>query len=294
VKAAAVPSVRSIAQDFLELTKPRLTLFVLIVVFVSGYLAAGRHIDFFVLLNAISGAALVGGGASALNMLLEREHDAKMQRTWSRPLADGRLQPREVLLFGCALSSLGILQLLLATTPLAALCAAATLALYVGVYTPLKRITTLNTHIGALPGALPALLGAAAVTGSLPPSAWALFLIVFLWQIPHFLSIAWLHREDYARGGFRMLPVIDPDGSATGRQAVVGTLALIPVSLLPALLNVSGPSSAVGALVLGALFLRRSLQFAWTRSQESARRLMRASLLYLPLLLGLLLLDGGL
>ena len=293
MKAAAVAGTRSVFWDFLELTKPRLTLFVLVVVFISGYLASAGAVDLVVLLHAVSGAALVGGGASALNMVIERRHDANMPRTWNRPLPAGRLGTAEALAFGCALSLLGILQLLLATTSMAALCAVATLALYVGVYTPLKRITTLNTHIGAIPGALPALLGWAAVTGSLDAEAWSLFWIVYFWQIPHFLSIAWLYREDYERGGFKMLPHADPSGVVTGRQAVVGAVALLPISLLPTHFHLAGPLFTVGALLLGLGFLWRAVQFARSRSAAAARALMRGSLLYLPLLLTLLLLDGG-
>jgi len=177
------------------------------------------------------------------------------------------------------------------TTPLAALLAALTSATYLSLYTPLKRVTTLNTHIGAVPGALPALIGWAAVRGTLEPGAWAIFMIVYVWQLPHFLSIAWLYREDYARGGFRMLPGVDPGGRATGRQAALGALALLPVSLLPAVAGVCGMAYGLGAVVLGLLFVQRAAAFAWSRSPATARGLLRASLLYLPLLLALMFLD---
>jgi len=291
-KTATLERSRPAWLDYLELTKPRLSLFVLVVVFIAAWMADPVHADLVLIFHAVMGTALCAGGANALNMYVERDHDAHMHRTWNRPLPAGRLRPRDVLLFGCLLSVIGTAQLLLATTPLAAAVAAANVLCYVLVYTPLKRVTTLNTHIGAVPGALPALIGWSAVTGTLTTGAapaWMLFLIVYVWQLPHFLSIAWLYREDYARGGFRMLTVVDRDGAATGRQAVLGALALVPVSLLPAIGGVAGLLYFVGALVLGALFLLRAIAFALARTSNSARLLMRSSLLYLPLLLALML-----
>jgi protoheme IX farnesyltransferase len=291
VRAAAVVVARTARLDYLELTKPRLTLLVLIVVGLSAWLAAAGSAGFLVLLHAVVGTGLVAAGASALNMLMERECDARMPRTWNRPLPSGRLRPRDVALFGGLLTAAGLAILFWLTTPLAALLAALTSVSYLGLYTPLKRVTTLNTHIGAVPGALPALIGWAAVRGTLEPGAWTLFMIVYVWQLPHFLSIAWLYRDDYARGGFKMLPGVDPEGRATGRQAALGALALVPVSLLPALAGVSGPAYSLGAIVLGLFFVRRAVRFAWTRSPASARGLLRGSLLYLPLLLALMFLD---
>ena len=288
MKTAAIPADRPAVQDLLELTKPRLTFFVLVVVLLSAWLAGGGVL---VMLHAVMGAALVAAGASALNMFVERAPDGRMARTWNRPLPSGRLRPGEVLAFGIATGVLGTLQLALAATPLAAGLAALTLLSYVFLYTPLKRVTTLNTHIGAIPGALPALIGWAAVRGSLGPEAWALFSIVYLWQVPHFLSIAWIYRADYARGGFQMLPVVDPTGATTGRQATLGVLALLPVSLLPSLWGFAGAAYAAGAVVLGLFFLYRAVVFMLLRSNGNARLLMRASLLYLPLLLALLFLD---
>jgi protoheme IX farnesyltransferase len=224
-------------------------------------------------------------------MLLERELDARMARTAGRPLPSGRLEPREVAIFGAALTALGLAMLALGTTPLAALLAGLTSASYLLVYTPLKRRTTLNTHIGAVPGALPALIGWAAARGTLDPAAWTLFALVYLWQLPHFLSIAWLYKEDYARGGFRMLPSADPEGVATGRQAVLGAAALLPASLLPALAGLSGGLYVAGALLLGAWFVKQAFSFALRRTAASARHLLRASLLYLPAVLALLFFD---
>jgi protoheme IX farnesyltransferase len=291
VKAVVLAATRPAVRDYIELTKPRLTTFVLIVVFVGGWLAAAGHADLLTLLHAVVGTGLVACGASALNMLVERTSDARMRRTWNRPLPAGRLQPRDVLVFGVVVAVAGVVQLALGTTLLAAALALLNLVTYVAVYTPLKRVTTLNTHVGAIPGAMPALIGWAAVRGTLEPGAWMLFLIVFVWQLPHFLSIAWLYREDYERGGFKMLPILDRDGAATGRQAVLGSLALLPVSLLAVLWGLSGWAYLVGALLLGLLFLRRSIAFALDRSPAAARLLMRASLLYLPLLLVLMLAD---
>jgi protoheme IX farnesyltransferase len=290
VRAAALAA-RSAAADYLELTKPRLTLFVLVVVLLSGWMAAGGE-ALLVLLPAVLGTGLVAAGASALNMVVEREHDARMPRTRNRPLPAGRLRPAEAALFGGACGVAGLLVLLLLTTPLACALAGLTLLSYVFVYTPLKRLTTLNTHVGAVPGALPALVGWAAVDGTLAPPAFALFLVVYLWQVPHFLSIAWIYRADYEQGGFKMLPSADPDGSATGRQAVLGALALLPVSLWPALSGAGGIVYAAGAVLLGGWFLWRALGFALVRTTSTARLLMRASLVYLPALLGLLALGS--
>lgn len=289
MKAAAIETRRSAAADYLSLTKPRLSLFVLIVVFIAGWLASGERANLPVILNAVMGTALVAGGANALNMLFERKHDAAMRRTWDRPLPSGRLAPRDVAIFGTLLGLLGVSLLALGTTPLAAAIAAANFLGYLFVYTPLKRVTTLNTHVGAVPGALPALIGWAAVDGSLAPMAWMLFLIVYLWQVPHFLSIAWLYREDYERGGFVMLPVIDRQGVTTGRQAVLGALALIPVSLAPVMHQAASIGYLVGALALGFYFLRHAIAFAIRRDNGRARLLLRASLVYLPCLLALLL-----
>lgn len=289
MKAAAIAAQRATALEYLQLTKPRLSLFVLVVVFISAWLASAARIDLLAVFHAVLGTGLVAGGANALNMLLERHHDARMRRTWERPLPAGRLSPREVAAFGALTAVSGVVVLAAGTTLLAAGLAALDLILYVAVYTPLKRITTLNTHVGAVPGAMPALIGWAAVTGGLAPVAWMLFLLVYVWQLPHFLAIAWLYREDYERGGFRMLPVVDPTGEATGRQAVLGALTLIPVSLLPAIGHVAGPAYLLGALAVGLYFLRRAVAFLLRRSHNTARLLMRASLLYLPLVLALML-----
>ena len=291
VRAATAESARSVSRDFLELTKPRLTLFVLIVVCLCAWLAFPGRVDFWTLFHAVLGAGLVGGGASALNQYLERDQDARMRRTRNRPLPAGRVQPWEAIVFGSLLGIVGMTELAVFTTPLAAVLAALTLISYVGIYTPLKRVTTLNTHIGAISGALPALIGWAAATGSLDIVAWAIFLVVYLWQIPHFLAIAWIYKDDYLRGGFQMLPLTDPGGRITGRQSVLGALALIPVSLLPSMADRAGALYFAGAILLGLLFVRRAVAFALRPDGNTARLLMRGSLLYLPALLTLLCID---
>jgi len=286
---------RSRVLDYVSLTKPRVAVLVLFTVGAGALLAGGLSVSLLVVLNAVFGTALVAGGASALNQLLERGSDARMQRTENRPLPAGRLQPAEVLVFGLLLGVAGVVYLALTLSqPWAALLAAVTFALYVGVYTPLKPRTALNTLVGAVPGAMPPVIGWAAVRGDIGPEAMLLFMIVFLWQVPHFLAIAWIYRADYARAGLRMLPVLDPAGDMTGRRMVSYCLGLIPVSLGPALLGHAGWLFLIGALVLGIGFLLSSVRFWYLRSGVQARRVLRASLLYLPALLLLLILDGAL
>jgi len=290
VRAIALTAARLARLDFLELTKPRLSSFVLLVVALAAWLGSAGAIEPFTLLLAVLGTGLVAGGANALNMVIESDLDARMARTAGRPIPSGRLEPGEAAVFGGLITVAGLL-LLLGTTPLAALLAAFTSASYLLVYTPLKRRTTLNTHIGAIPGALPALIGWAAARGELDPAAWTLFAIVYLWQLPHFLAIAWLYRDDYARGGYRMLPSADPHGMSTGRQALLGALALVPASLLPSLAGITGALYFAGALLLGAWFVRRAILFALERTALAARQLLRASLLYLPAILALMFFD---
>jgi heme o synthase len=290
VRAIALTAARLARLDFLELTKPRLSSFVLLVVALAAWLGAAGAIEPQTLFLAVLGTGLVAGGANALNMVIERDLDARMARTAGRPIPSGRIEPREALIFGAALTVLGLL-LLLGTTPLAALLAALTSASYLLVYTPLKRVTTLNTHVGAIPGALPALIGWAAARGQLDPAAWTLFAVVYLWQLPHFLAIAWLYKEDYARGGYRMLPSADPEGHLTGRQALLGAAALVPASLLPSLAGLTGVVYFAGALLVGVWFVRRSVAFAVRRTATTARQLLRASLVYLPTVLLLMFLD---
>jgi heme o synthase len=290
--APAASSILARWSDFVELTKPRIAVLVLFTVAVGSLLAAQGTPDLAVLFHTLLGTGLVAAGASALNQLLERHTDALMRRTENRPLPSGRLLPIEVFLFGMLLSIGGLAYLTLTVRSLAAVLAGITLVSYVLLYTPLKRHTTLNTLIGAVPGALPPVIGWTAVTGSLDAPVVVLFLIVFLWQVPHFLAIAWIYREDYGRAGLLMLPVVDPKGSITGRQMTAYALALVPVSLSPILWQQAGLVYAAGALVLGVLFFWSAVGFLRDRSMEQARRVLKTSLLYLPLLLALLLLEN--
>jgi protoheme IX farnesyltransferase len=278
--------------DYVALTKPRVAVLVLFTVAAGALLASPGAVRPLLVFHAVLGTALVASGASALNQWLERDSDARMRRTRDRPLPAGRLHPVEVLCFGLLLGAAGTLYLLVTLpSPCAALAAACTFVSYVGVYTPLKGRTTLNTLVGAVPGAMPPVIGWCAVTGEVTRGATLLFAILFLWQVPHFLAIAWMYREEYARAGLRMLPVVDPEGRLTVRQMVLYSLALIPVSLGPVLLDSAGLLYAGGALLLGLYFLRQVLRFGAARSVTRARGVLRASLLYLPGLLVLLMLD---
>jgi protoheme IX farnesyltransferase len=279
--------------DYLQLTRPRLSAMALLTVAAGAVLAAGGAPDWHVVAHALIGSALVAAGASAVNQWLEREVDARMRRTQDRPLPAGRLRPGEVLAFGIASAAGGVVYLAVTlVNPLAAAVAALTFLSYVFVYTPLKRRTPLNTLVGAVPGALPPVIGWAAVRGSVGAEAAALFAVLFLWQVPHFLAIAWIHREDYGRAGLRMLPSVDPDGSTTGRQMIGYCLTLVAASLLPVVVGGAGPLYLAGALLLGVGFLACAAGFSQRRSTARARAVLRASLVYLPALLTLLLLDG--
>jgi heme o synthase len=290
---AALPMPRARALDYVELTKPRIAVLVLFTVAAGGWLAGLNEGDGLVLLHTVCATALVASGASALNQLLERHSDALMQRTENRPLPAGRLHPTEVLVFGLGLGLGGLAYMAVAVRqPLAVVITAITFVSYVWLYTPLKRVTTLNTLVGAVPGALPPVIGWTAVRGTLGSEAVVVFLLLFLWQLPHFLAIAWIYREDYARAGLRMLPVVDADGTSTSRKMVGFCVALVVVSFVPVALNQAGLLYLFGAGVLGWVFLTSTLTFARDCSVLHARRVLRASLLYLPLLLALLLLQG--
>jgi protoheme IX farnesyltransferase len=279
-----VPATHTRTADFIALAKPRLNMLV-VVSAVAGYvMASGDTGDMVRLLCMTIGTGLVAGGASGFNQILEREPDALMQRTRLRPMPDGRLSVRDAILFAVALTVAGLIILAAGANVLSALVAFATLASYAVVYTPLKKRTSFSTVVGAVPGALPPVIGWAAAEGTLSRGAWVLFGIVFLWQLPHFLAIAWMHREDYARAGFPMLPVIEPDGRSTARQAVVYSAALLPVSLAPTLIGMTGTLYFGIALILSVLFLALAFKFALTRSIPDARRLFFGSITYLPLL----------
>ena len=282
--ASAVQAAPSRSADLVALAKPRLNLLV-VVSAVAGYvMASGDTHDVWRLLFMIVGTGLVAGGASAFNQALEREPDALMLRTRLRPLPDGRLAAREAWAFGIILTVVGLAMLAIGANLLSALVALATTASYALVYTPLKRRSSFSTVIGAIPGALPPVIGWAAALDELSHGAWVLFGIVFLWQLPHFLAIAWIYRDDYARAGFPMLPVIEPDGRSTARQVVIYSLALLPVSLAPAAIGMTGALYFAGALVLTLAFIGLAVRFALTRSIPDARRLFFGSIIYLPLL----------
>ncbi len=281
---SAVSAVPSRSNDLVALAKPRLNLLV-VVSAVAGYvMASGDTHDVWRLLSMTAGTALVAGGASAFNQIMERGPDALMQRTRLRPMPDGRLSTREAWMFGAALTLAGLGILAVGANLLSALVAFVTMASYAAVYTPLKRYSSFATVVGAIPGALPPVIGWAAALDELSQGAWVLFGILFLWQLPHFLAIAWIYREDYARAGFPMLPVIDADGRSTGRQAVVYALALLPLSLAPTLVGMAGPIYFGGALVLSLAFVALSIRFGISRSVQDARRLFFGSIIYLPLL----------
>lgn len=276
---------------YVALTKPRITLMVLITMGTGFILGARGHNRLGPMMIALLGTGLVSSSASTFNQLIERARDRLMRRTAGRPLPTGRLSPLEAGIFGAVLGLAGLAVLALGSNPRSAVVALSTLLLYVAVYTPLKARTTLNTAIGAVPGALPPVIGWAAATDQIGPEAWSLFLIVFLWQFPHFLAIAWIYREDYARGGHKMLPSVDPTGQITARQATLYALALVPAGLLPAVFGMAGPYYFAGALLIGLYYLAFSARFWSDVSDRTARRLLRASFLYLPAILALMLLN---
>src|SRR5271154_53127 len=282
---------KSLAAVLSELFKMRLTTLVLLTTLVGFYLGSRGPVSYGLMCSTVLGTALLAVGASALNQLLEREHDAKMRRTQDRPLPSGRLTPEAGLIIGGVCAGAGLVWLALAVNLVTALLGAITLASYVFVYTPLKRVTTLNTAIGAIPGALPPLMGWTAARGEISAEGWSLFAILCFWQLPHFLAIAWMYRDEYAKAGFVMLPVVVPPGERTGRQAVSPTLGLLPVSLCPFLFKMVGPVYLVGAILLGIAFLWCAFQFSRQLTLPRARVLFFASILYLPLLLGLMVFD---
>jgi protoheme IX farnesyltransferase len=277
--------------DFIELTKPGVTTLVLFITF-AGFCAATREtIPLLLLFNTLAGTALMAGASSAFNMYAERRLDAMMKRTALRPLAAGRLRLRHALLFAIAMLLAGFAYLWLFVNLITALLSAVIFASYLFLYTPLKKKTWLCTLVGAVPGALPVVIGWTAATAAISIQAWVLFAIVFLWQLPHFYSVGWMYREDYARAGIAVLSVVDLDGQRTARQAALFILILISVTLLPFYLKMAGIRYLAGTIVLGSGFLGFGINFARLKDSASARQLFRASAFYLPLLLILLLLD---
>ncbi|MGE5244905.1 MAG: heme o synthase [Betaproteobacteria bacterium] len=270
--------------DYFALTKPRLNFLVVATSAAGYYLGTQGTPDLAKMAAAVAGTAFVAGGAAALNQVYERDTDALMRRTRMRPLPDRRLAPGDARVFGLALSGLGLALLATRANLLAALLALVTLIVYLVVYTPMKRRSPSATLVGAVPGALPPLIGWAAASGSLSIGGWTLFAIVFLWQVPHFMAIAWLYRDDYRSAGFPLLPVVEPDGRQTGRQALAYASALLPVSLVPTIVGLSGPIYFGLALVLGTALLWLAVKFSRTRTNAAARALFFASITYLPLI----------
>ena len=279
------------AADPWELTKPGITGLVAATTAVGFYVGSQGSIDGLTLLAALIGTGLLAGGTNALNQYVERDADALMERTRRRPLPSGRLSPLAALAFASGICIAGALLLAISVNLLTAALGLAALALYIFVYTPLKSETWLCTLVGAVPGAIPALMGWTAARGTLDPSAWVLFGILFLWQLPHFFAIAWLYRDDYERAGFPMLAVVDPEGRRTARQVLLSILALVAVSLLTTVLGLTGALYLVGALTLGLGFLALGIRLAVARSGRSARHLFLGSVVYLPLLLALMVVD---
>jgi heme o synthase len=279
-------------KPYLELTKPRITWLILMSTAIGFFFGRAGGADWLVFLNTMLGTALLASGTATLNQWYERDADAKMRRTAARPLPAGLLSPAKAFFFGLALLVAGHLELALFVNPLSAFLGFLTVASYLLLYTPLKQRTWWSTTVGALPGAMPPLIGFAAAAGRLTPEAWALFAIIFLWQFPHFYAIAWMYRDDYARAGIRMLPVVEPDGISTARHMIAFALLLIPASLLPGFLNMTGHWYLAAALLLGAFFLRSAISVARDRSILKARGVLRASVMYLPLLYLALVLDS--
>ncbi len=282
-------------KHYIELTKPRITWLILMSTGVGYFF--GLHDqwrgwgEIWTLFHSIVGTGLIASGTAALNQWFEREADRKMRRTEGRPLPSGRIAPTNAFWFGIALSLIGFTELALLVNLLSGLLGLFTLVSYLFVYTPLKQRSSLSTVLGAVPGAIPPMIGYAASSGRMDAEAWALFAILFFWQFPHFLAIAWMYREDYARAGIMMLPVVEPDGLSTSRQIVIYASTLIPVSLFPSVLGMTGRVYVIGALLLGSLFLYSGVRVALNRTILNARRVLLASVIYLPLMYGLMILD---
>ncbi len=278
-------------RDYIELTKPRITWLILMSTGIGYFFGMRGGLNLWSLLHTVLGTGLIASGTAALNQWSEREADFKMRRTKDRPIPSGRLDARRAMWFGIALSVAGFVDLWLGCNLLAALLGAATLVSYLFLYTPLKQRTPLSTTVGAFPGAMPPMIGFAAASGSITAEAWVLFAILFLWQFPHFYSIAWMYRDDYARAGIRMLPVVKPDGRRTAAEIVVYGLALIPVSMIPTMLGMSGRIYLIGALAAGLFFLYSGVRVARERTILRARYVLLVSVFYLPIIYGLMLLD---
>ncbi len=277
--------------DFSQLVKTRLTALVLVTTGVGYYMATRGPLNLMGLFHVLCGSALAAAGASALNQWWERDLDALMLRTQTRPLPAGRMRPRSALILGSFLALAGIIYLCLTTTALAAILTAITVFVYLLGYTPMKRLSSSNTLVGAIPGAIPPLIGWAAVRGSIDFGAWTLFIILFFWQMPHFFAIAWLCRQDYDRAGFRMLSRDDANGGRSASQAVLFCILLLLLAGIPAFINMVHPLYLVAEIVLGSVFTMLAMRFHRETSVGNARRLFIGSLVYLPLLLAALMLS---
>jgi len=280
-----------LVRDLVELVKARLTLLVLLTTAVGFYLGAEGPINFVALLHTVFGTAAAAAGAAALNQWWEYNLDALMQRTRSRPVPAGRMRPRDAVILGSALSIFGVAYLAFVCNALSAALAAITIIIYIFAYTPLKRVSTFNTALGAVPGALPPMIGWAAARGTLNAGAWTLFAILFFWQLPHFFAIAWMYRDDYARAGFQMISSDDRTGERSASQSVFFCMLLFVVAGLPAFLGIATVFYLLAELILGAVFVAVAMRFLKTRARSDARRLFITSIIYLPLLLGALVLS---
>ncbi len=283
-------------KHYIELTKPRITWLILMSTGVGYYFGLrggtwNTPAGWLLLFHTMVGTGLIASGTAALNQWFEREADAKMRRTAGRPLPMGKMTPPRALWFGILVAAAGFFELALGVNWLTGLLGLLTLAGYLFVYTPLKQRSHLSTVIGAVPGAMPPLMGYAASYGALNQEAWSLFAILFIWQFPHFLAIAWMYRDDYARAGIRMLPVVEPDGLSTARQIVLYASTLIPISIFPVLLGMTGKIYLAGSLLLGAWFLYTGVRVAFDRTNVRARQVLLASVIYLPLIYGLMVFD---
>jgi protoheme IX farnesyltransferase len=291
VVAAAEESVPGMLADLMTLTKARLSSLVLVTTFVGFCMGSGEGVDWFLLLRTLFGTALVAGAAAVLNQFAEKDVDRLMKRTKGRPLPAGRMQRSTALGLGVLLAVAGLIYLANRVNPLSAILAASTLAIYLLLYTPLKRRTSFCIMVGAISGGIPPMIGWVAAHGSIEAGAWVLFGILFLWQMPHFLAIAWMYRDEYAGAGFVMLRRNDIGGRATAQESLWCTLALIAVSLLPLAFGLVRPIYLAGTLLCGTMLLACALQFLTARTRPSARRLFLASIIYLPLVLGLMVLS---
>jgi protoheme IX farnesyltransferase len=282
-------------KDYIALTKPRITWLILMSTGVGYFFGVQKGVwpgwHWLTLLHTIVGTGLIASGTAALNQWYERIADGKMRRTQDRPLPSGRLTPGKALAFAIAISAAGFAELWFGANPLSATLGLVTLLTYLFVYTPLKQRSPHSTTIGSIPGAMPPLIGFAAASGTLTWDAWILFAILFLWQFPHFYAIAWMYKEDYARAGIRMLPVVEPDGKSTARRILLYSVALIPISMLPKFFAMAGNVYLYGALALGLAFLYYGLRIRSDRTRQQARRVLLASVVYLPLLFSLMLID---